>query len=103
MLQRLPAAPLGAVLPYSVSDESHLETYRPAFTFGRSELYLDDCLQFLGNAAACSIHAVVTDPPYGLVEYSAKEQAKLRNGQGGIWRLPPAFDGRQRLPVPRFT
>lgn len=50
-----------------------------------------------------SIEAVVTDPPYGLVEYSEKELAKLKNGKGGIWRLPPSFDGSKRMPLPRFT
>ena len=46
---------------------------------------------------------MVTDPPYGLVEYSGREQAKLRAGRGGVWRLPPSFDGHVRSPVPRFT
>ena len=46
---------------------------------------------------------MVTDPPFGLLEYTPKEQAKLRRGQGGVWRLPPAFDGVRRAPVPRFT
>ncbi len=50
-----------------------------------------------------SIHAVVTDPPYGLVEYSDKELTKLSNGKGGIWRIPPGFDGSKRMPLPRFT
>jgi site-specific DNA-methyltransferase (adenine-specific) len=50
-----------------------------------------------------SVEAVVTDPPYGLVEYSDKELTKLKNGKGGIWRLPPAFDGSKRMPLPRFT
>ena len=50
-----------------------------------------------------SIHAVVTDPPYGLVEYSDAEQEKLRQGRGGIWRIPPSFDGAKRSPLPRFT
>jgi site-specific DNA-methyltransferase (adenine-specific) len=50
-----------------------------------------------------SIEAVVTDPPYGLVEYSDKELTKLKNGKGGIWRLPPSFDGSKRMPLPRFT
>ena len=45
----------------------------------------------------------MTDPPYGLVEYTAKEQSRLRNGRGGVWRIPPAFDGHQRSPLPRFT
>ena len=46
---------------------------------------------------------MVTDPPYGLVEYSPLEQRKLRQGRGGVWRLPPAFDGCRRSPLPRFT
>jgi site-specific DNA-methyltransferase (adenine-specific) len=46
---------------------------------------------------------VVTDPPYGLVEYAPAQQEKLRNGKGGIWRIPPAFDGTKRSPLPRFT
>jgi site-specific DNA-methyltransferase (adenine-specific) len=52
---------------------------------------------------ASSIHAVVTDPPYGMVEYTPKEQKKLRNGRGGVWRIPPSFDGHKRSPLPRFT
>ena len=62
-----------------------------------------DCLDWLRLQKPNSIHAVVTDPPYGLVEYSPKEQKKLRARKGGIWRLPPAFDGAQRSPLPRFT
>jgi len=50
-----------------------------------------------------SIHAIVTDPPYGLKEYSSQEKEKLRNGRGGVWRIPPSFDGCERSPVPRFT
>ncbi len=46
---------------------------------------------------------MVTDPPYGLVEYSPVEQRKLREGRGGVWRLPPSFDGCRRSPLPRFT
>lgn len=62
-----------------------------------------DCLDWLRRQEPNSVHAVVTDPPYGLVEYSPKEQKKLRARKGGIWRIPPAFDGAQRSPLPRFT
>lgn len=62
-----------------------------------------DCLAWLARRAPCSIHAVVTDPPYGLLEYTAAEQAKLRRGRGGVWRIPPSFDGHARSPLPRFT
>ena len=50
-----------------------------------------------------SIHAVVTDPPYGLLEYTEKELVKMKRGRGGVWRIPPAFDGAKRRPLPRFT
>lgn len=50
-----------------------------------------------------SIHAIVTDPPYGLKEYTDEETAKLRAGRGGVWRIPPSFDGCERSPLPRFT
>lgn len=71
--------------------------------FGRSVLVHADCGVWLETQAADSIHAVVTDPPYGLVEYSPEQQEKLRNGKGGIWRIPPSFDGVKRSPLPRFT
>ncbi|MFQ5809182.1 MAG: DNA-methyltransferase [Armatimonadota bacterium] len=62
-----------------------------------------DCFAWLEHAPRESIHAVVTDPPYGLVEYRADQQQKLRRGRGGVWRIPPSFDGAKRRPLPRFT
>jgi len=62
-----------------------------------------DAFRWLKDAEPCSVHAVVTDPPYGLVEYSPAQLEKRRNGNGGVWRLPPSYDGSQRQPVPRFT
>ncbi len=76
---------------------------RPAFTYGQATLFRGDCLRWLECAPERSIHAVVTDPPYGLVEYTEREQAKLRAGRGGVWRVPPRFDGARRMPLPRFT
>jgi len=73
------------------------------FKVGRATLVLADCFRWLEAREASSVHAVVTDPPYGLVEYSEREQAKLRAGRGGVWRIPPSFDGNQRAPLPRFT
>lgn len=75
----------------------------PAFVFGNVALFEADCLDWLAMRAARSIHAVVTDPPYGLVEYTALQQSKLRKGKGGVWRIPPSYDGHQRAPLPRFT
>ena len=75
----------------------------PTLTVGKARLFAVDCFQWLATQPSQSIHAVVTDPPYGLVEYSPLEQRKLREGRGGVWRLPPAFDGCRRSPLPRFT
>ena len=73
------------------------------FRFGKATLIHDDCFSWLDRREDNSIHAVVTDPPYGLYEYTQKEQRKLRNGRGGVWRIPPSFDGHRRSPLPRFT
>jgi site-specific DNA-methyltransferase (adenine-specific) len=67
------------------------------------DLILGDSLAWLGARAANSIHAIVTDPPYGLKEYTGVEQSKLRAGRGGVWRIPPLLDGCRRSPLPRFT
>jgi len=74
-----------------------------SYTFGRTTLLEADCFEWLRQQPENSVHAVLTDPPYGLVEYAPKQQEKLRNGKGGIWRIPPAFDGTKRSPLPRFT
>jgi DNA modification methylase len=67
------------------------------------DLYLCDCLEWMEARPENSIHAIVTDPPYGLKEYTSEEKAKLRRGKGGVWRIPPSFDGCKRSPLPRFT
>jgi site-specific DNA-methyltransferase (adenine-specific) len=73
------------------------------FRYKQAELHQGDCLGWLQERAEGSVHAVVTDPPYGLVEYTREQQAKLRSGKGGVWRIPPSFDGHKRAPLPRFT
>jgi DNA modification methylase len=70
---------------------------------GRAKLIETDCFHWLRSCETRSVHAVVTDPPYGLLEYSATEQEKLRKKRGGVWRIPTSFDGHQRAPLPRFT
>jgi DNA modification methylase len=62
-----------------------------------------DALKWLQDLPSCSIHAVVTDPPYGLIEYASGNHRKLRAGRGGVWRIPPELDGVKRRPLPRFT
>lgn len=80
--------------PEAASDEFH---------WGHARLVRADCCEWLDAQAPNSLHAVVTDPPYGLIEYSDEEQRKLRQGRGGVWRIPPSFDGAKRSPLPRFT
>ena len=74
-----------------------------AYGIGQASLFHGNCIDWLAEQPSNSIHGVVTDPPYGLVEYQPEQQRKLRTECGGVWRVPPAFDGRQRSPVPRFT
>jgi site-specific DNA-methyltransferase (adenine-specific) len=92
---------------YRLSANGHEASYQtgfdPVVIHGSAKLYQADCFDWLAAQPPACIHAVVTDPPYGLVEYTKKEQAKLRNGKGGIWRIPPSFDGHKRSPLPRFT
>lgn len=79
------------------------DTWATPARFGKATLHHADCFDWLEQQRDNSIHAVVTDPPYGLHEYTADQQAKLRNGKGGVWRIPPSFDGHVRSPLPRFT
>jgi site-specific DNA-methyltransferase (adenine-specific) len=72
-------------------------------THAEYELCLGDALECIPRLGRNSVHAVVTDPPFGLVEYSPEHLEKRRNGTGGIWRLPRNYDGSHRQPVPRFT
>lgn len=67
------------------------------------ELVLADALHWMAQRDENSIHAIVTDPPYALVEYENRDLEKMRSGKGGVWRIPPTFDGAQRSPLPRFT
>ncbi len=67
------------------------------------KLYLGDALEWLPNISPQTIHSVVTDPPFGLIEYTPDQLEKRRNGNGGIWRLPRSHDGSKRQPAPRFT
>lgn len=76
---------------------------QPRYHLSNSATYiLADALEFLSVLPDSSVHAILTDPPYG-VEYEEKDHDKLRAGRGGIWRIPPSFDGANRKPLPRFT
>jgi hypothetical protein len=86
-----------------LQERSETQPWREPVRFGKAMLFHADCFEWLEHLADNSIHAVVTDPPYGLHEYTPEQQAKLRNGRGGVWRIPPSFDGHVRSPLPRFT
>jgi site-specific DNA-methyltransferase (adenine-specific) len=92
------------VVALAISETSETEPLLPGVERAAPyRLLCCDAFEWLAEAGANSIQAVVTDPPYGLVEYSPSQLEKRRNGNGGIWRIPPAFDGAKRNPVPRFT
>lgn len=77
--------------------------YRPAF-IGRSSCVIHaDCFEWLSRLPENSLHSIVTDPPYGVKEYDLDQIEKRANGSGGVWRIPPSFDGHTRSPLPRFT
>jgi DNA modification methylase len=88
--------------PRQVRDAAY-SNGKAKFSSGNSTLYRSDCLDWLREQEENSLHAVVTDPPYGLFEYSPEQQEKLRARRGGVWRIPPSFDGTERAPLPRFT
>ena len=75
----------------------------PSHTVGRATVFHADCLDWLRSRPEKSVQAVVTDPPYGIIEFSNREKQKLRDRSGGVWRQPPSFDGNKRSPLPRFT
>ncbi|HKA54600.1 MAG TPA: DNA methyltransferase [Candidatus Binatia bacterium] len=70
---------------------------------GGSLIVHADCFEWMSRIPEASVHAIVTDPPYGVKEYDFDQINKRTNGRGGIWRIPPSFDGHQRAPLPRFT
>jgi site-specific DNA-methyltransferase (adenine-specific) len=75
----------------------------PATRIGHSALVNADSFEWMGTVPESSIHAIVTDPPYGVKEFDEDQLVKRHERKGGIWRLPPAFDGAARAPLPRFT
>lgn len=84
------------------------DTAKLAFSYnaqrvGRSIILQADCFEWLSKVPENTIHSIVTDPPYGVKEFDAHELEKRTNGKGGVWRIPPSFDGSVRAPLPRFT
>lgn len=90
-------------LRVTAADPVAFVNLEPCVVAGQAKLYHADCFDWLASQPENSFHAVITDPPYGVVEYSERELTKLREGGGGVWRIPPSFDGHKRAPLPRFT
>lgn len=98
-------------------DFLHKNSQTPKFdlhrqsSYGENSCQLDrlcrlihgDALEVMSLMPTSSVHAIVTDPPYGLIEYESGNHSKLRTGKGGVWRIPPKLDGVERSPLPRFT
>lgn len=74
-----------------------------SYTLEKALIIHADCIEWMKLFPESSIHAVVTDPPYGVKEYEPEQLEKRTNGNGGVWRIPPSFDGHVRSPLPRFT
>ncbi len=87
----------------SVAPLAHFAGAYPSAVIGCSRVVLADCFDWLATIPENSLHAIITDPPYGVKEYEADQMAKRAGGRGGVWRIPPAFDGHTRAPLPRFT
>lgn len=87
----------------SARPSSQPTPFEPVFSYGAARFYLADCFEWLAAQEPRSIHGCVTDPPYGLIEYAPEQLAKRRRGRGGVWRIPPSYDGHKRAPLPRFT
>lgn len=75
----------------------------PSAVVGKSLVVHANCLEWLSKVPHNTLHAIVTDPPYGLIEFDKDQLEKREKGRGGIWRIPPSFDGAKRAPLPRFT
>ncbi|MCY3019787.1 MAG: site-specific DNA-methyltransferase, partial [Planctomycetota bacterium] len=59
------------VTPAQVRIKGSGEIQAP-FCFGKARLFHGDCFKWIGQQPDSSIHAVLTDPPYGLHEYTAE-------------------------------
>jgi site-specific DNA-methyltransferase (adenine-specific) len=75
----------------------------PSQSFGSTLAVHADSFDWMRRIPPASLHAIVTDPPYGVKEYDFDQLEKRSNGNGGVWRIPPSFDGNKRAPLPRFT
>jgi site-specific DNA-methyltransferase (adenine-specific) len=85
--------------------ENRMEKEESVFNLSKnSKIILANCLDWMDSQETNLVSSIVTDPPYGVKEFEFNELDKLRDGnKGGVWRIPPSFDGSKRSPLPRFT
>jgi DNA modification methylase len=67
------------------------------------ETHHKDSRVWLREAKSESVHAIVTDPPYGVREFEAEQVEKMRSENGGVWRIRMKIGGSERKLMPRFT
>lgn len=102
-------APIICCAYFVMGLDSTLTTIDSLSTIGETsemnfEIYNADSFEWLRSVKPNSFHGVLTDPPFGVVEFTPEEIAKLRSGnKGGVWRIPPKIGGSKRAPLPRFT
>lgn len=82
---------------------NHLILDYTSENIGNSYTLHTDCFDWFARIPENSLHAIVCDPPYGVKEYEIDQIEKRSIGVGGIWRIPPSFDGHTRAALPRFT
>jgi site-specific DNA-methyltransferase (adenine-specific) len=64
-------------------------TYNFKFNnFDKSVVILADCFTWMSRVGENSIHAIITDPPYGIKEYDPEQLEKRLNGKSGAFRHP---------------
>ena len=68
---------------------------------GQSRIVHADCLEWLSRLPENTLHAVVTDPPYGVKEYDLDQLEKRANGKGGDLAHPAVV--RWAHPCPTAT
>jgi len=98
---------VAAIFPLYFRQMQHIEKlgfdYSHERIGSKSLIVHADCFEWMGRIPENTVHGIVTDPPYGVKEYEFDQLEKRANGNGGIWRIPPSFDGSTRQPLPRFT
>lgn len=54
------------------------------FPTSRTTLHWADCMEWLDLQKAEAFHGVITDPPYGMIEYTEEQLAKRKAGNSLI-------------------